>query len=61
MSRHTDPTRTGPPRPQDPRALEQITAALAEMQYGRLTVVVQDGRIIQLERTEKVRLAAERG
>jgi hypothetical protein len=26
------------------------------MEHGKLTVVVQDGRIIQLERTDKVRL-----
>ncbi|MGV3719341.1 MAG: YezD family protein [Actinomycetota bacterium] len=30
--------------------------ALSSMRYGKLTVVVQDGRIIQLERTDKVRL-----
>jgi hypothetical protein len=45
-----------PPSAQDPKALEQISEALAELSHGRLTVVVQDGRIIQLERTEKVRL-----
>jgi hypothetical protein len=45
-----------PLRPDDPGALGQISEALRGMEHGRLTVVVQDGLIIQLERTDKVRL-----
>ncbi|MFX3625239.1 MAG: YezD family protein [Ectobacillus sp.] len=29
---------------------------LKDMKYGSITLVVQDGKIIQLERNEKVRL-----
>jgi len=43
-------------RPDDPQAIQQIQEALSSMRYGKLTVVVQDGLIIQFERTDKVRL-----
>jgi len=45
-----------PRRAEDPRVLIQIRDALQGMEHGKLTVVVQDGLIIQLERTNKVRL-----
>jgi hypothetical protein len=45
-----------PPRTDDPRSLRQIREALNGLDHGRVTVVVQDGRIVQLERTDKVRL-----
>jgi hypothetical protein len=45
-----------PRRAEDPRVLVQIQDALRGMEHGKLTVVVQDGLIIQLERTDKVRL-----
>ena len=38
------------------RALDHVQAALTGMQFGQVTVVVQDGLIVQVERTEKVRL-----
>ena len=38
------------------RALETVGKALAEMQFGTLTIVFQDSRPIQLERQEKIRL-----
>jgi hypothetical protein len=37
-------------------ALERIGAALRGLKYGTVTVVVQDGVVVQVERTEKVRL-----
>ncbi len=43
----------------DPRAaqaLEKVRDALAELRYGTVTVIVQDGVVVQVERTEKVRL-----
>lgn len=52
----TDASR--PPR-DDPRAeqaLERVRDALAELRYGTVTIVVQDGVVVQVERTEKVRL-----
>ena len=38
------------------RELEQIRAALDGLQFGSLMVVVQDGVVVQIDRTEKKRL-----
>jgi hypothetical protein len=37
-------------------ALDRIRTALRGLRYGTVTVVVQDGIVIQVERTEKIRL-----
>ncbi len=39
----------------------QILAALNGIRYGSVEIVVHDGRIVQIERREKVRLATEVG
>jgi hypothetical protein len=36
--------------------LERIQAALRGLRFGSVTAVVQDGVIVQVDRTEKVRL-----
>ena len=36
--------------------LERIRGALRGMRFGTVTVVVQDGVVVQVERTEKIRL-----
>ena len=38
-------------------ALARISAALRGLRYGTVTAVVQDGVVIQVERTEKIRIA----
>ena len=38
-------------------ALDRIRAALSGLRFGTVTVVVQDGVVVQVERTEKVRIA----
>jgi hypothetical protein len=38
-------------------ALSKVRDALHGLRYGEVTVVVQDGVVVQVERTEKVRLA----
>ena len=35
--------------------LEAIAAQLSGMSYGSLVITVHDGRVVQLERTEKTR------
>lgn len=35
---------------------EKIKHMLAAMKYGSITLIVQDGQVIQIERNEKVRL-----
>ena len=37
-------------------ALARISAALRGLRYGTVTAVVQDGVVVQVERTEKIRL-----
>ncbi len=37
-------------------ALERIKSALRGLRFGTVTAVVQDGLVVQVERTEKVRL-----
>jgi len=38
-------------------ALERIKAALQGLRYGAVTALVQDGVVVLVERTEKVRLS----
>ena len=37
-------------------ALDRIQAALRGVRFGTVTVVVQDGVVVQVERTEKIRV-----
>jgi hypothetical protein len=55
MADSTD-ARTGHPSDVDARALSKVRDALSGLRYGAVTVVVQDGVVVQVERTEKVRL-----
>jgi hypothetical protein len=45
-----------PRRDERSEPLDFIAEALKGLQYGQLTVLVQDGVVIQIERTEKRRL-----
>lgn len=36
--------------------LELIKAMLAEIKYGNVEIVVQDGKIVQIDKTEKYRV-----
>jgi len=38
-------------------SLEQIGGALRGLKFGNVNVVVQDGVVVQIDRTEKVRLS----
>jgi len=49
MDPNSDPERTR-------EALARISAALRGLRYGTVTAVVQDGVVVQVERTEKIRL-----
>jgi hypothetical protein len=44
------------------RGLAHVARALAGLRYGTVTAVVHDGVVVQVERTEKLRLArSDRG
>jgi hypothetical protein len=38
-------------------ALDRIQNALRGLRFGEVTVIVQDGVVVQIERTEKLRMA----
>lgn len=42
-------------------ALERIRDALRGLRYGTVTAIVQDGVVVQVERTEKLRLLKRQG
>ncbi|WP_276607959.1 YezD family protein [Bacillus sp. BHET2] len=42
--------------PIDDVVLEKIHSMLESMNFGSITIVVQDGKVIQLEKNEKVRI-----
>lgn len=45
-----------------PTALEQkLRDALADLKFGTVTLIVQDGRVVQLDRNEKFRLSGMYG
>jgi len=42
--------------PERRRALEYIEIALRGLRFGEVTIIVQDGVVVQVERTERTRL-----
>ena len=63
----TEPTSHQPPNTSAPRgntvddALNQIRDSLRGLRFGSVNIIVQDGVIIQIDRTEKRRLRTNRG
>ena len=45
-----------PARP-SPHVLDQIRSALNGLRYGTVTVIVQDGVVVQVDRTERLRFS----
>ncbi|MBG9941855.1 YezD family protein [Brevibacillus formosus] len=46
--------------PLDDLLLEKIARALDGLEYGSIHIVVHDSQVVQIERTEKYRLTAEK-
>jgi hypothetical protein len=44
-------------RDEEALALSKVRDALDGLRYGEVTVIVQDGVVVQVERTEKTRIA----
>ena len=42
-----------------PEILNQIFGAIATLKYGTVEVTVHDGRVVQVERREKLRFKSE--
>lgn len=49
-----------PRQVEGPGPLERVREALRGLEHGEVTVVVQDGVVVQLRRTERNRLASNR-
>lgn len=54
MNRHV--TLSAKPAPDHGAAVEQIAQALSNLRFGAISVVVHDGRVTQIDVTEKRRL-----
>ncbi len=52
---HPDSTAAG-----EPEWLALVRAKVQDLRYGVVQLVVHDGRVTQIERTEKTRLASDR-
>ncbi len=39
-----------------PEEINKITRFIEDIEFGSVTIVVQDGKIVQIEKNEKVRL-----
>ena len=48
------------PRPADPAWLALVREKVEGLRYGVVQLTVHDGRVTQIERTEKTRLAGQR-
>ena len=45
-----------PPGGEDVSYLKRVQKLVEETKYGTITIVIQDGRVVQVDRTEKFRL-----
>jgi hypothetical protein len=48
------------PAPKEPERLAIVRSHVRELRYGVVQLVVHDGRVTQIERTEKTRLSPVR-
>ena len=55
MSEKSDRSRATQPAPSVP--VEEILQAVASVRYGVVQLIIQDGRVVQIDKTEKIRLA----
>lgn len=42
-----------------PEVMSQISRLLAGLRFGAIEITVHDGRVVQIERREKIRIATE--
>jgi hypothetical protein len=45
----------GPPA--DAEIMRQVMKAIASVRFGQVQIIIQDSRVVQIDTTEKVRLA----
>ncbi len=44
------------PGPEELLVLNEVLSAIRRVRHGTITLIVQDGRVVQIDRTEKRRL-----
>lgn len=49
-------TKRIPPNRREAVAMQEIRKALQGLEYGSVTIVVQDGIVVQIDRTSKARI-----
>ena len=59
LSQRADPAGGIEPTSLPPGLLHQLILALRTIRYGAIELVIHDGRVVQLEKREKVRLQTE--
>lgn len=53
----SSPQKNGVPPAEPPEAvLSRVREALVGLRFGQITITVHDGQIVQIERTERVRV-----
>ena len=57
----SEPTATPIPDPAEHEWLELVRQQVRNLRYGVVQLVIHDGRVTQIERTEKTRLDSDRG
>lgn len=61
-NRNSDvPLKPGAVPPLSEPVLEALVEALSGVRFGTVTVIVQDGRVVQIDRTERRRLKPDVG
>lgn len=50
------PTKPATPRPASTISVEAIQEAISGIRFGVVQIIIQDGKVVQIERTEKIRL-----
>jgi len=50
-------TSTDPLASRDEAVIDEIRKAIRSLRFGTVQVIVQDGRVVQIDKTEKIRLA----
>jgi len=56
MSPKATVERLGDPAP-DGEILRQIVEAIRSVRFGQVQIIIQDSRVVQIDKTEKVRFA----
>ncbi len=57
----TAPPTTPAPAAQEPAWLELVRHSVGSLRFGVVQIIVHDARVIQIEKTERVRLETPRG